>query len=564
MPTLLPNGKQQFFDGNGQPLAAGLVYFYIPNTNTLKNTWQDPSGVTLNSNPVQLDSNGEAIIYGSGSYRQILKDSLGNTIWDQLTADTSSLGDSWAGNSSGSANLQTISASSFSSQAGQKIWFITEFTNTGPTSLVVSNLPPIPIIKSTPLGPVPLTGGELVTGDLVGVAYDINTSAFQLINPALQNNATFTIVSAATTDIGSGSSNVVSITGTTTITSLGTSANAWNPIFYVTFTGALVLTYNAISLILPSGASITTAAGDSATFQYLGAGNWKCLAYTSANGLPIVSANVGDFRNRFINPVFLVDQRNKGALQTITAGTPAYTVDRWLAFCLGANVTGQRTAYGFYQFTGAASVTAIAFAQRIEAVNSYDMASKTCTLSAYIANSVLTTVTWTAYYATTTDNFSALTQIATGTFTVSATSTRYSASFAVPLAATTGIQINFSVGAQTSGTWVISNPQFEIGAAASAFEQRPIQYELPQCQRYYEVLQNGIYYTSNQVNGNYFNGSVTWTYKATKRTSPTVVAASGSTANIPAQFGTDSFSTTAPGPSAGTTLNAGSTANAEL
>ena len=564
MPTLLPNGKQQFFDGNGQPLAAGLVYFYIPNTNTLKNTWQDPSGVTLNSNPVQLDSNGEAIIYGSGSYRQILKDSLGNTIWDQLTADTSSLGDSWAGNSSGSANLQTISAPSFSSQAGQKIWFITEFTNTGPTSLVVSNLPPIPIIKSTPLGPVPLTGGELVTGDLVGVAYDINTSAFQLINPAPQNNATFTIVSAATTDIGSGSSNVVSITGTTTITSLGTSANAWNPIFYVTFTGALVLTYNAISLILPSGASITTAAGDSATFQYLGAGNWKCLAYTSANGLPIVSANVGDFRNRFINPAFLVDQRNKGASQTIPAGTAPYTVDRWLAYCSGANVTGQRTAYGFYQLTGAASVTSMAFTQRIEAINSYDMAGKTCTLSAYIANSVLTAVGWSAYYATTTDNFSAYTLIATGGFTVSATSTRYSASFAVPLAATTGIQINFSVGAQTSGTWVISNPQFEIGAAASAFEQRPIQYELPQCQRYYEVLQNTIFYTANQVSGNYFNGSVTWTYKATKRTSPTVVAASGSTATLPSYVGTDSFSATAAAPSAGTTLNAGSTANAEL
>ena len=84
--TLLPNAKQQFLDTNGRPLAGGQVYFYIPNTSTLKNTWQDAGQITLNTNPVVLDANGQAIIYGSGQYRQVVYDVHGNLIWDKLTS----------------------------------------------------------------------------------------------------------------------------------------------------------------------------------------------------------------------------------------------------------------------------------------------------------------------------------------------------------------------------------------------------------------------------------------------------------------------------------------------
>lgn len=83
--SLLPNGEQQFIDGNGVPYAGGSVYFYIPNTATPKNTWQNSGETILNTNPVILDAAGRAIIYGDGDYRQVLQDSLGNTVWDQLT-----------------------------------------------------------------------------------------------------------------------------------------------------------------------------------------------------------------------------------------------------------------------------------------------------------------------------------------------------------------------------------------------------------------------------------------------------------------------------------------------
>ena len=201
-------------------------------------------------------------------------------------------------------------------------------------------------------------------------------------------------------------------------------------------------------------------------------------------------------RNRIINGNMAADQRNAGAAQTITAAAAlAYTVDRFYAYCTGANVTGQQVAGATanqyrYRFTGAASVTAIGFAQRIEAINSADLAGTTATLSVDLANSLLTTVTWTAYYANTTDTFGTLasptvTSIATGTFTVTSTVSRYNAQISIPSAATTGLQIVLSVGAQTSGTWTIGSVQLEVGTKATTYEMQIYSDQLAQCCRYF-------------------------------------------------------------------------------
>jgi hypothetical protein len=215
-----------------------------------------------------------------------------------------------------------------------------------------------------------------------------------------------------------------------------------------------------------------------------------------------VFSQTGPFKNKIINGGMAVDQRNTGASQTFTAGAAlAYAVDRWYGYCTGANVTGQRVAgtgadQYRYRFTGASSVTAIGFAQRIEQLNSYDLNTTTATLSVDLANSLLTSVTWTAFYANTADTFGTLasptrTQIATGTFTVTSTVTRYSASISIPAAATTGIEIVFTVGAQTSGTWTIGDVQLEAGSSATAFERRSFGQELALCQRYFEKWSYG-------------------------------------------------------------------------
>jgi hypothetical protein len=250
-------------------------------------------------------------------------------------------------------------------------------------------------------------------------------------------------------------------------------------------------------------------------------------AAIAMNGNSVYPSTSGFRRNRIINGAMQIDQRNSGSAQTFTAGAAlAYSVDRWYGYCTGANVTGQRVAGSGttqyrYQFTGAASVTAIGFAQRIETSNSYDLNNSTAVLSVDISNSLLTTVTWTAYYANTADTFGSLasptrTQIATGTFTVTSTLTNYTTPISIPAAATTGIEIVFTVGAQTSGTWVIGNVQLEAGSSATPFERLSIGETLMLCQRYYEKTNDGLYRTNGD--GGYYSYSVP--FKVQKRAAP--------------------------------------------
>lgn len=102
-----------------------------------------------------------------------------------------------------------------------------------------------------------------------------------------------TLASGTTTDIGAQNSFFVNVSGTTTITSLGTNYNGPR---FVRFTGILTLTYHATNMILPTGANITTAANDSALFIPTGSG-WACVAYQKADGTALSSSTVTDYLN---------------------------------------------------------------------------------------------------------------------------------------------------------------------------------------------------------------------------------------------------------------------------
>ena len=260
------------------------------------------------------------------------------------------------------------------------------------------------------------------------------------------------------------------------------------------------------------------------------------------------SASTLGFKNRIINGQMQIAQRATSA--TITAGSTIAlgysTVDRFYVYCTGANVTAAQVAgsgaiKNNLQITGAASVTAIGVGQRIEALNSYDLAGSTATLSVDISNNLLTSVTWTAYYANTADTFGTLasptrTQIATGTFTVTSTLTNYNAQISIPAAATTGIEIVFTVGAQTSSIWVIGNVQLEKSSIATSFDYRPYGTELALCQRYYykvEDTSNAItlagFATSTTV-ASFFNN-----FPVTMRAAPSALEQTGTAANYRVQ-----------------------------
>jgi len=93
------------------------------------------------------------------------------------------------------------------------------------------------------------------------------------------------VASAATCDIGAVNSLIVRITGTTGITSFGTTYNGPR---FVRFADALTLTHNATTLILPGGANITTAAGDTLIAVPSGStpNGWRVMTYHPASLVP--------------------------------------------------------------------------------------------------------------------------------------------------------------------------------------------------------------------------------------------------------------------------------------
>lgn len=84
--ALLPVPELQFIDGDGNPLSGGTVTTYVPGTTTPKNTWTDQAQTALNTNPIILNSDGRCIIFADGDYRIVLRDAVGNEIYDQISS----------------------------------------------------------------------------------------------------------------------------------------------------------------------------------------------------------------------------------------------------------------------------------------------------------------------------------------------------------------------------------------------------------------------------------------------------------------------------------------------
>lgn len=85
MAFLFFDPNPQFSDANGVPLNSGTLTFYSAGTLVLKSTFNSSALSTANDNPITLNSAGRSPveIWMDGSYRVILKDSAGNTIWDR-------------------------------------------------------------------------------------------------------------------------------------------------------------------------------------------------------------------------------------------------------------------------------------------------------------------------------------------------------------------------------------------------------------------------------------------------------------------------------------------------
>ena len=80
--ALTPNPKVQFFAADGTPLVGGKLYSYVAGTTTPLATYINYAGVTANTNPVILDSRGEANVWlDNVLYKLALYDANDALIW---------------------------------------------------------------------------------------------------------------------------------------------------------------------------------------------------------------------------------------------------------------------------------------------------------------------------------------------------------------------------------------------------------------------------------------------------------------------------------------------------
>lgn len=291
MPIPMPSGKQAYYTSAGVPLVGGRLYTYAAGTSTPKATWSDAAGTTPNANPIILDSRGEATVFWSGAYKVELRDSANAVIWsvDQfVAADTSVItpdGRATLPSATtvdlGATTVRSIDISgvaaiqSFGTTAGDGTMRLLRFT--GACSLVhngASMILPGGVNIQCAAGDTAtvlcLGGGNWVVSNYVRAArFDEN------------DRRASTVASAATVDLGSALGRSLDISGTTTITSFGTApAGTWR---MLRFTGALTLTHNATSMILPNATNIVTAAGDTAVAVSLGSGNWYIAGFERAS-----------------------------------------------------------------------------------------------------------------------------------------------------------------------------------------------------------------------------------------------------------------------------------------
>lgn len=136
----------------------------------------------------------------------------------------------------------------------------------------------------TQTGQVPrsqITGGGS-PADIAAVAVRATALEADLAPGARAMRGGANIASASAIDLGGATGDFTAITGTTTITSLGTAPAGIERTVY--FTSILTLTHNGATLVLPGGANIVTAAGDAAKFRSHGGGSWRCVSFLRATG----------------------------------------------------------------------------------------------------------------------------------------------------------------------------------------------------------------------------------------------------------------------------------------
>lgn len=189
------------------------------------------------------------------------------------------------------------------------------------------------------------------SGDTWGGKQNSDLDLLDAILSRIAFESESTVASGSTADIGDTTFGRVVITGTTTITSFGPTANRFR---IVRFAAALTLDYNATSLITLTGANRSVQAGDVGAYASDNSGNWREIFYSKAGQ-----------KNSFLSAYVT------STSGSVTGDGTAYNVTGWTeeldsasAFNASTGVWTAPTA-GVLQISGALTVTNPSFTSSI-------------------------------------------------------------------------------------------------------------------------------------------------------------------------------------------------------
>ena len=276
--TISPEPRLQFFANDGSFLVGGKLYTYAAGTTTPLATYTTSTGLIANTNPVILDSRGEASVWlTSAKYKFVLKTAADVEIFtqDQLqgyaSADGTNAYGTWPISITGNAATATLATTA-----------TTATTATSVTGGYVSK-----IIAGTNVTIAPTSGVGDVTinmvGSNVGTVTSVSgagTSGFTLTGGPITSSGTLTVTPPAPSTSG----NVLTSNGTnwtsaapagTTLGGIGSYAMVYYGIPAIQYPGATIagsnLSYGGVYLAPCTYTLIFASSGTlSGTWQLMG------------------------------------------------------------------------------------------------------------------------------------------------------------------------------------------------------------------------------------------------------------------------------------------------------
>lgn len=212
MAVVTPTAKAQFIDAAGIPLAGGFLYTYAAGTTTPQATYTDSAASTANSNPIVLDSRGEANIWLTGSnYKFKLTDANGTEIWtvDNIAAPSTALSPVFDSNVTISANTSGPALLVTQTGAGAAIR-VQDSADPDASPFVVDNAGNVGIGTASPANMLDLAGGAIQISTAGGTARTVMSADSTDSIFAVSDDRNFTVKTNTVTRLTVNSSTATS------------------------------------------------------------------------------------------------------------------------------------------------------------------------------------------------------------------------------------------------------------------------------------------------------------------------------------------------------------------